>query len=55
MPATTLNKTKSVYIMDTDVYFKNESWWVSILYSDSDIEDIYGPYTSKEEAERVIY
>lgn len=55
MPATILTKTESVYIEDTDIYFDNGSWWVSIMYSDSDVEDIYGPYTTKQEAERVIY
>lgn len=56
MPVLTdLPKTEQVYIADTDIYFNNGSWWVSIIYSDSDVEDIFGPYTSKQEAERVIY
>lgn len=46
--------TGQVRIMKNNIFSKNGLWWVYLKYNDGG-EDIYGPYHSKSEAERLIY
>lgn len=50
----TLTLSAQIHILNTKIYHEDDSWWVTIVYSDGG-EDDYGPFRTEEEAERFIY
>lgn len=45
---------ETIHITETETFFDEGAWWLSVCYSDGG-SDVYGPAKTEEDAERLVF